>query len=53
MMHVIASLDYLSEDLAAALNRLLRLSEGNYCPDRYRERSLSHQTARGATRSSK
>ena len=45
-------LDYLYEDLAD-MNRLLRLSEGNYCPDKYRERSLSHQTTRGATRSSK
>jgi integrase len=31
-------LDYLYEDLAAALRRVERLSQGDYSPDRYRER---------------
>ena len=31
-------LDYLYEDLTAALHRLERLSQGNYSPDQYRER---------------
>jgi hypothetical protein len=31
-------LDFLYDDLAAALNRLLRLSEGDYGPDKYAER---------------
>jgi hypothetical protein len=32
------SAPHLFEDLAAALNRLLRLAAGNFSPDKYRER---------------
>jgi hypothetical protein len=32
------SVPHLFEDLAAALNRLLRLAAGNFSPDKYRER---------------
>ena len=31
-------LDFLYKDLAAALKRLIRMSEGDYSPDKYRER---------------
>ena len=31
-------LDFLYEDLAPAFQRLLKISQGDYSPDRYRER---------------
>jgi hypothetical protein len=45
-----AFLDFLYKDLAEALRRLIRISEGDYSPDRYRDRfpKLEHET-RGDT----
>ena len=43
-------LDFLYKDLAAALKRLIRMSEGDYSPDKYRERFPKLEgTARGDT----
>ena len=44
-------LDFLYDDLAAALKRLLRLSEGDYSPDKYAERFP--KIARGPTAASR
>ena len=40
-------LDFLYKDLAAALKRLIRMSEGDYSPDEYRERFPKSEGADG------
>ena len=43
-------LDFLYKDLAAALKRLIRMSEGDYSPDEYRERFPKSEGADGGER---